>query len=884
MGSELSEIDRLDGSSSTLARRAIFVTAFLALAGSCLGIVAVLHGAISGAEEILVLSGGVFVCGLIAVLLSSSKVRQQTVATAATIYYIVYLSAGMVISLYGHGAHFSLLVYQIWFFPLLTFNKLVNSPAVGRFLAKVILATPLLILSGLFLPSITAKFTVGLLYVASASAMSYACYGLMLNLVTKYREARIVEHERAESQRIESEVLESISDCFISLDSEFRLVYMNDAACAEFAIRREDALNRRIPAAAPEFFSEAMVTSLHDAYRHMGVSMFEAQNEKLGQWFEMRCFPRPDGISVYFRNITAAVLSRRKLDAALTRLRQQSELLDKAQDAIFVQDMDSRVLYWNKGAERMFGWTSAEVMGRRVGDVFHQSRADVRTAFSSVVQLGEWTGELVKRHKDGRTLIVESRCTLLRDKDGHPASILAINTDNTDRKAAEARIQNLAYYDTLTGLPNRVLLRERLEQTLVAAGGPQERMGALLLIDLDDFKTLNDTAGHYTGDLLLQEVAMRVLSCVRKSDSVARFGGDEFGVMLEGLSMNPLMAAAEAKAVGEKILLACRQSYHLDSYEYDGTTSIGATLFRGNEDTVDDLLKRADLAMYRAKAQGRNTLCFFDPAMETSAACRAALLADLKRALQNQEFELYYQPQIQSGGRVTGAEALLRWRHSQRGMVPPNEFIPLAESAGLIVDLGYWVLETACAQLAAWARTPGMEGLELSVNVSIRQFLDSRFVQLVEKVLRESGANPRRLKLEITESFMMEKVHDTIVKMEAIKAHGVGFSIDDFGTGYSSLSQLKRLPLDQLKIDQSFIRDVLNGERDESIVRAIITLGRSLHLSVIAEGVETEEQRNFLESEGCQAYQGYLFSPAVPALSFEAFVEQTNRVTVEGAA
>jgi EAL domain-containing protein (putative c-di-GMP-specific phosphodiesterase class I) len=288
--------------------------------------------------------------------------------------------------------------------------------------------------------------------------------------------------------------------------------------------------------------------------------------------------------------------------------------------------------------------------------------------------------------------------------------------------------------------------------------------------------------------------------------------------------------------------------------------------------------------MYQAKAQGRDNLCFFDPAMESSASARAALLADLRRALQNREFELHYQPQLDSDGRVTGAEALLRWRHAVRGMVPPNEFIPLAEAAGLIVDLGHWVLETACYQIAEWERMPEMAGLNIAVNVSIRQFLDSSFVQLVEKVLRESEADPHMLKLEITESFMMEKANDTVAKMTALKVLGVGFSMDDFGTGYSSLSQLKRLPLDQLKIDQSFVRDVMNGPREASIVRTIITLGRSLNMSVIAEGVETEEQREFLKMNGCHAYQGYLFSRALPSADFEAFVGETFRLREIGRA
>lgn len=349
-------------------------------------------------------------------------------------------------------------------------------------------------------------------------------------------------------------------------------------------------------------------------------------------------------------------------------------------------------------------------------------------------------------------------------------------------------------------------------------------------------------------------------------------------VLLKGLTSDATCAAIEAREVGDAILQACRGTYLLGDYEYDGTTSIGITLFRGKQDDADELLKRADLAMYRAKALGRNAICLFDPAMESAAASRAALLSDLRRALQNHEFELHYQPQMDSDGRVTGGEALTRWRHAQRGMVPPSEFIALAESAGLIVELGQWVLETACRQLAEWARQPQLENLTVAINVSIRQFLDGRFAQLVEKAIRESGADPQRLKLEITESFMIERANEIIAKMEALKSIGIGFSLDDFGTGFSSLSQLKRLPLDQLKIDQSFVRDVLNGVKDASIVRAIIALGRSLNLLVIAEGVETEEQRKFLEGLGCFAFQGYLFSPALSAPLFENFVKETHRL------
>ncbi len=880
-GVRMRALDRGVRPSGDLARVALLSAALLAMAGSTLGVFAILQRAVTGVEAVVVLSSGLFGFGLLVTLFAFRSVKIQTLAVVSTTYYSLYLCAGMVVTLGGWGNHANLFTYMVWFFPLMVLNNLVNSPAVGRFLARILMVVPLAILAT-FYPNFITHFPVESVILAVAGCLSYFCFGMLSNGVSRYREAYIIEQERAESMRVESEVLESISDCFISLDSEFKLVYLNDGACAELSIERSAALNGTIPDAIPGFFSSSMLGELRNAAERSLASTFEAQNENQNLWYIMRCYPRPDGLSVYFRNITESVLSRRRLEAANDRMREQSKLLDNAQDAIFVQDMDARILYWNKGAERLFGWTSEEVMELQVEEVFPYIFPEVKNVRAFVREHGEWTGELEKRHKNGRTLVVESRCTLVNGEDGKPRSILAINTDITDRKLAEAKIHQLAFYDDLTGLPNRVMLRERLEETL-AATMYGEKMGALLLIDLDDFKTLNDTSGHDIGDLLLQEVALRLKSSVHKADFMARLASDEFMVILDGLSADPEIAAIEAKAVGDVLLGTFEVPYLLGSYKYDGTASIGVTLFQGQKDTADDLLKRADLAMYRAKAKGRNTMCFFDPAMETSAAARAELLADLKRAMQNREFELHYQPQMDINGTVTGAEALLRWRHAQRGMVPPSEFIPLAESAGLIVQLGLWVLEAACSQLAVWARQPETDGLTLAVNVSIRQFIDSHFVQLVEEAIRASEANPYRLKLEITESFIMEKANDTIAKMTALKSHGIGFSMDDFGTGYSSLSQLRQLPLDQLKIDQSFVRDLPNCAKSASIVSAIIALGRSLNLSVIAEGVETEGQRSFLEDQGCHVYQGYLYSAALPVSQFEEFVNEARLLNEKGA-
>ena len=866
-------IKDVDTSSSSQARSALITAGTLGFLGSAVGLFAIVKGTVVGGEVPLVLTCGIIGPVTLGVLVAWKNAPIQRIAALSTAFYATYLSIGILVSLLGHGDHYNLFVYLIWFFVLPVFNKLVNAPAMGRFLARFIFAAPLILLCCLF-PRAIQVFPVQSVYLVVIFALSYLCFGFMLDAVTQYRESYIVERERAESLRIESQVLESISDCFISFDSSFKLVFINDAACAEFAVDRRQVLNRAILEALPGFFSESMMPAMRTTSHQGTPTAFETQNAKC-LWYEMRCFPQQGGMSVYFRNITESVLSRRQLEAANDRLREQSNLLDKAQDAIFVQDMESRILYWNQGAERIFGWAASEVMGMFVADVFQATAIGVRHAFSSVARLGEWTGELAKVRKDGRKLVVESRCTLVRDGQGIPQSILVINTDITERKAADARIQNLAFHDALTGLPNRALLRDRLERA-IANASDQQNSGALLLIDLDDFKTLNDTSGHDVGDSLLREVAARLTLCVDGRGTAARFGGDEFVVLLDNLSTDTNTAIAEATTVADAIVRACRRPYALGHQDYDGTASIGITLFHGKGDTADELLKQADLAMYQVKARGRNNLGFFDPKMESEAASRVALLADLKRAMQIGEFELHYQPQVDNAWRVVSCEALLRWRHPQRGMVPPNEFIPLAEADGLIVDLGYWVLDTACSQLAAWARIPGMQDLSMAVNVSIRQFLDARFVHLVKRAIRMSGANPHKLKLEITESFMMDRVDDVLAKMTALQAHGITFSMDDFGTGYSSLSQLKRLPLNQVKIDQSFVRDVLTGIMDASIVRTIIALGRSLNLSVIAEGVETIEQQQFLEEQGCDAYQGYLFSPARSAPEFESFVAVFN--------
>lgn len=514
--------------------------------------------------------------------------------------------------------------------------------------------------------------------------------------------------------------------------------------------------------------------------------------------------------------------------------------------ALLLGEERTRILH--RRFVRFISLGNAKLYHRNFKQVLKQGK---RLTFDSVIRRGD--GSIFHAQLDCSCALIKSTLPLVR---------ITI-VDITERKRAEKEIEHLAFYDSLTQLPNRRLLLGRL-QTAVTACERTSRHGAILFIDLDDFKTINDNLGHPTGDLLLQQVALRLSASVRKGDTVARLGGDEFVVMLRDLSKDALEAVEQTRKIGEKLLTTINEPYLLAGYEHRTSASSGAVLFSGSRDSIEHLLKFADTALYCAKADGRNRLRFFNPEMQTAATTRAELDADLRKALRERQFLLLYQGQVDDQGQLTGAEALLRWRHPTRGLIAPAEFIPYAEESGLIHLLGQWVLETACAQLVVWSAKPTTAHLRLAINVSAHEFYHPEFVTRMLTAIDRFGIDSRKLMLELTESAMFTAVEETLTKMTVLKARGVCFSIDDFGIGYSSLSYLKNMPLDQLKLDRSFVNDVLINSTDAAIAQTIIALGQSLNIDVIAEGVENEDQRTFLALHGCRAYQGFLFGRPAP--------------------
>jgi diguanylate cyclase (GGDEF)-like protein/PAS domain S-box-containing protein len=664
-------------------------------------------------------------------------------------------------------------------------------------------------------------------------------------------------------------------EAFVTVDRQGRISYANEQAAHMLAGTGETLVGRKIWS----FFQKRARLALEERFMHAleqrEAIELEELDAQVSHWLELRGFPFGSGLALHLRDVS----SRRRAQQHLTLLESSIARLN---DIVIITEAapfrapGPRIVFVNEAFERRTGYTREEVLGHspRFLQGAQTQRAQLDRIRGALEQWERVRVDLINYTKAGEPYWVDLDVSPVWDESRRLTHWVAVGRDITERKRDEEKIQYLAFYDPLTQLPNRQMLLDRLNEAVGESG--QARDGALMFIDLDNFKVLNDTLGHQKGDLLLQQVARRLRNCVAKGDVVARLGGDEFVVLLENTPEKPLEPLTAAQAVSQRILHALGEPYVLPGYLHHSTCSIGVTLFGRAPSNVSELLKQADLAMYQAKAAGRNAVRFFDPEMQAVASANAALASDLRQAWRDNHLKVEYQPQVGMDGRMSGVEALLRWEHPRRGLVQPDDFIPTAEETSLIIPIGHWVLEAACAQLALWAQRPERAHLSISVNVSVRQFRHPDFIDEVMSCVRRAGVPPGKLKLELTESLLADNLDAAIAKMRNLKDMGVRLSVDDFGIGYSSLSYLKRLPIDELKIDRGFIKDILTDGNDAAIAGTIIGLCRNLGLEVIAEGVETEEQRQFLARQGCHRYQGYLFCKPLPIEELEAFIERVE--------
>ena len=623
----------------------------------------------------------------------------------------------------------------------------------------------------------------------------------------------------------------------------------------------------------------ALVASRQLVYPNLRLSVSLPEDQALERWEYERNMVAAAALvfcAMVLLAAAVAVVVFDRMAQARKDIADAKALLDQALESMVsgfvLLDAQQRVAHWNRRFVELFPWMrGAMASGMPFRQVLEQSVAH-HLPVGSDAERQQWIALRLAQQQDGtgahEQVLPDGHCIHVLERATPEGGWVITYHDVTDLRRANEEIEHLAFYDPLTGLPNRRLLLDRLGQAPVLSQR-SGKVGALLFLDLDHFKDLNDTLGHEVGDELLQAVAQRLLANVRVADTVARLGGDEFVVMLSDLSTSTQEAAALAQRIGEKILRGLSEPYVLRGHTHQGAASIGATLFGASAQSAIELLRQADIAMYQVKARRGNALCFFDPKMQTAINDRAQLEADLRQALVAQQLVLHYQPQATLQGDVIGAECLLRWQHPQRGMVPPGQFIAVAEESDLILHIGQWVLHSACTQLARWQEQPQWAHLQLSVNVSARQFRQSDFVHQVIETLQVTGARAHLLTLELTESLVLDNVEDAIDKMHQLRTKGVRFSVDDCGTGYSSLAYRTRLPLHQLKIDQSFVRNLGSRPSDDVIGQTVSGMGRNLDLEVIAEGVETEAQKAILAGHGCDLYQGYLLARPMPVADFE---------------
>ncbi|MGZ4980267.1 MAG: EAL domain-containing protein [Methylobacter sp.] len=662
---------------------------------------------------------------------------------------------------------------------------------------------------------------------------------------------------------------------YLTLTPNGVIIETNLTAASLFGVERNTLINRNFASLVAPKDSDRCYFLLKNQLKEQKI--VELMLKRGDDYFHARldCLPVVNDGQITMLRITLTDITESKRAEEELRI---AAVAFEAQEGIMITNADNQILRVNRAFTEITGYSSEELIGhtpRTFQSEFHDA-AFYAEMWERINRTGFWQGEIWDQRKNGEIYPKWLTITAVKDDAGNVTHYVGLHTDISERKASEDVIKQLAYYDPLTALPNRRLLLDRLRQAL-AVSARSKKYGALLFIDLDNFKSLNDHLGHDMGDILLQQVARRLIECVREGDTVSRQGGDEFVIMLEELSENIEEAAVKAKTIGEKIIASLNQAYQLGNHEYRNTPSIGITLFINHQHEIRTLLKRADIAMYGAKAAGRNTLRFFDQDMQNTVTARAALEADLRFALTKNQFKLYFQRQARHDDQTVGAEALLRWQHPERGFVSPDEFIPLAEEIGLIIPIGQWVLEATCAQLKQWENQAQTRDLQLAVNVSARQFHQPDFADQVRTMLNKFAIKADRLKLEFTESLVFNNIDDTIAKMQELKRIGVSFAIDHFGTGYSSLASLAQLPFDQLKIDKSFVHNIEVKPTDTLIVQTIIGMANNLGVDIIADGVETEKQRAFLELHGCRVYQGDLIGKAMQVEEFERSLGLNNK-------
>ena len=715
----------------------------------------------------------------------------------------------------------------------------------------------------------------GLKWVRSVGDAVRDAQGRVIRIQGAVQDISMQKQAQEETMRLAMRLtttLASITEAFVTLDRQCCFTYLNQESERLLQKTTGELLGLEMWHGLGEALSSLLREKLTHALKTNRLVELEAHFLTLGKWLEVRAYPFAEGLAVYFRDVTDRRHAQEQLMLLEASVAQLNDIVVIVETGDQAQEQP-RVVFANKAFEEQTGYAPAEVMGQTLTRLIEiePALAKLQEMAWALHQYRKARTEMAVRRKNQTPLWVELEVVSVQLNEDTVTHWVAVGRDVTQRKTAEDMIRHLALYDTLTDLPNRQLLMERLQKALHASTQTGQ-YGALMFIDLDHFKVINDTLGHHVGDQLLKLVAIRLKSSVRKSDTVARLGGDEFVVMVDDLSTDPETAMQKSRALADKVLTTLREPFQVAGHQHHATPSIGVTAFVGQQHDVIELLKQADIAMYQAKETGRNNVCFFDPQLQTLMGVNAAIGADMRVGLAEKQFVVFYQPQVDSQGRMIGVEALVRWRHPERGLMMPGDFISVAEDTGLILPMGQWVLETVCRQLVAWSESPQTAHLSVAVNVSVQQFRHPNFVDTVVEAIKQSGISPNLLKLELTESLLAERMEITVQKMGRLKTLGVTLALDDFGVGYSSLSMLKRLPLDQLKIDKGFVDDLLTDPNDAAISRAIIALAQSLGLQVVAEGVETQAQLDFLAYQGCEQFQGYLFAPPLPIEALDAYL------------